>query len=72
MDTQRYFNNIYQDYDGDPEKLHINENHIRNLIKTLVHQIWQNTKRADSRGDLYVGDAGKCKTKCKLNGLCFE
>lgn len=53
---QRYFNNPYEDYKG--QQVEIDENYVRNLIKTYVQQIVQNTQRGDSRGDLYVGDAG--------------
>lgn len=59
MDEQRYFPNPYRDYNGDAE-VYINQNHIRNLIKMLVDQILTNTRRSDSRGDLYVGDSGRC------------
>lgn len=53
---QRYFNNPYEDYKGQP--VEVDENYVRNLIKTYVQQIVENTQRGDSRGDLYVGDAG--------------
>lgn len=53
---QRYFNNPYEDYNGQP--VEVDENYVRNLIKTYVEKIIENTRRADSRGDLYVGDAG--------------
>lgn len=54
--NQRYFDNPYEDYKGQP--VDVDENYVRNLIKTYVQQIIENTQDGDSRGDLYVGDAG--------------
>lgn len=53
---QRYFNNPYDDYNG--QSVEVDESYVRNLIKSYVQQIVKNTQRGDSRGDLYVGDAG--------------
>lgn len=53
---QRYFNNPYEDYRG--QSVEVDGNYVRTLIKTYVQQIVENTQRGDSRGDLYVGDAG--------------
>lgn len=53
---QRYFDNPYEDYKGQP--VEVDGNYVRSLIKTYVQQIVENTQRGDSRGDLYVGDAG--------------
>lgn len=58
MDRQRYFENPYEDYSSDVG-VNINKSHVRNLIKVLVEQILKNTRRGDSRGDLYVGDSGE-------------
>lgn len=57
---QRYFNNPYDDYKGQP--VEVDENYVRNLIKSYVKQIVENTRSGDSRGDLYVGDAGAIST----------
>lgn len=57
MEQQRFFPNPFGDYDG--SEIKIDESQIRNLIKTYVDKIVQNTSRGDSRGDLYVGDAGE-------------
>lgn len=56
MEHQRYFNNPYEDYNGQP--VEVDKNYVRSLIKTYVKQIVENTQNGDSRGDLYVGDAG--------------
>lgn len=56
MAEQRYFNNPYEDYNG--QAVEVDESYVRNLIKTYVKQIVDNTQSGDSRGDLYVGDAG--------------
>lgn len=56
---QRYFNNPYEDYKGQP--VEVDEKYVRNLIKSYVEQIVKNTP-TDSRGDLYVGDAGSKST----------
>lgn len=56
---ERYFSNPYQDYNNDVD-VFVNQSHIRSLIQALVQQILTNTARGDSRGDLYVGDAGWC------------
>lgn len=56
MEQRRFFPNPFGDYDG--SEIKIDESHIRNLIKTYVEKIVQSTSRGDSRGDLYVGDAG--------------
>lgn len=56
MEQQRYLNNPYEDYNGQP--VVVDENYVRNLIRTYVKQIIENTQGGDSRGDLYVGDAG--------------
>lgn len=53
---QRYFTNTYEDHKGQP--VQVDENYVRNLIKSYVKQIVENTQKGDSRGDLYVGDAG--------------
>lgn len=53
---ERYFPNPYEDYKGQPVEVDVN--YIQNLIKTYVSQIVDNTRSGDSRGDLYVGDAG--------------
>lgn len=53
---QRFFPNPYEDYNG--QSIEIDGNYIRNLIKSYVQQIIENTQNRDSRGDLYVGDAG--------------
>ncbi|XP_031624739.1 lanC-like protein 3 homolog isoform X1 [Contarinia nasturtii] len=53
---QRYFNNPYEEFKGQP--VEVDETYVRNLIKTYVQQIVENTQGGDSRGDLYVGDAG--------------
>lgn len=53
---QRYFNNPYEDYKGQP--VEVDEQFVRKLIKSYVAQIVENTQSGDSRGDLYVGDAG--------------
>lgn len=58
---QRYFDNPYEDYKG--EEIHIDKNHIRNLIKNYVTDILKHTKDdRDPRVDLYVGDAGNSLT----------
>lgn len=54
---QRYFANPYEDYKG--QNVDVDTNYVRNLIKSYVKEIVDNTQRGDSRGDLYVGDAGK-------------
>lgn len=56
MEHRRYFTNPYDDYNGQP--IEVDENYVRNLIRSYVKQIVENTHRGDSRGDLYVGDAG--------------
>ena len=56
MEQQRYFDNPYDDYNGQP--VEVNENYVRNLIRAYVNQIAESTQSGDSRGDLYVGDAG--------------
>lgn len=57
---RRYFENPYEDYAG--QEIHIDEGHIRDLIKSSVTNILKHTKddrsSTDARGDLYVGDAG--------------
>lgn len=53
---QRYFDNPYDDYNGQP--VEVDKDYVQNLIKTYVKKIIENTHRSDSRGDLYVGDAG--------------
>lgn len=53
---QRYFNNPYDDYKG--QAVEVDESYVRNLIKSYVKEIVENTRGGDSRGDLYVGDSG--------------
>lgn len=57
---QRFFPNPFDDYKG--QNVAIDTSHIRTLIKNYVQTILDNTKgnqSKDSRGDLYVGDAGE-------------
>lgn len=53
---QRYMENPYDDYKGQPTE--VDKTYARNLIKSYVEEILEMTKKEDSRGDLYVGDAG--------------
>lgn len=54
---QRFIPNPYKDYNG--QQINIDTSKIRNLIQRFVNDIVQNTRKGPSRGDLYVGDAGK-------------
>lgn len=54
---QRFFQNPYEDYKEQP--FEIDKGGIRELIQNYVGIILNGTREeADSRGDLYVGDAG--------------
>lgn len=64
---QRYFNNPYDDYKG--QAVEVDESYVRNLIKSYVKDIVENTRGGDSRGDLYVGDSG-CVPRFLLY-ICF-
>lgn len=66
---QRYFTNTYEDYKGQP--VQVDENYVRNLIKSYVKQIVENTQKGDSRGDLYVGDAGAILQNITIFWHCF-
>lgn len=65
---QRYFENPYEDYrEGNVE---VDKENVRKLIKVYVDEILTNTKHhrnGDSRGDVYVGDAGKRKPESNSN-----
>ncbi|XP_055377355.1 lanC-like protein 3 homolog [Condylostylus longicornis] len=58
----RHLENPFPDYDGGKERLEVNSEKVRNLICDYVDAILENTKPGsadeDTRGDLYVGNAG--------------
>lgn len=59
----RYFPNPFEDYNG--QAFEIDKSGIRELIKNYIELIVTNTHsghNTDSRGDLYVGDAGNLFT----------
>lgn len=66
----RFLPNPFEDYKGQP--IEIDRVRIRNLIKTYVKDIVENTRGVASRGDLYVGDAGKfVVSKYALESECI-
>lgn len=67
---RRYFDNPYEDYNG--QSVELDENYVRNLIKSYVKQIVENTRDGDSRGDLYVGDAGSVSQKSPYSILKYN
>lgn len=57
---KRFLLNPYEDYKGQP--FEIDKERIQNLIKTYIKIILRNTRNDESRGDLYVGNAGEFST----------
>lgn len=55
---QRFLANPYDDYNGQ-QSVEVDKERIQNLIRSYVGDIVKHTREAPSRGELYVGDAGK-------------
>lgn len=64
---QRFIPNPFEDYNG--QQITIDTSKIRNLIQKYVKDIIENTRNGSSRGDLYVGDAGKLQIVFSNSGI---
>lgn len=60
---KRYLENPFPDYSGDERPVKIDDEHVKNLICSYVDAILENcqpgSENDETRGDLYVGNAGK-------------